>query len=49
MKIVIQRSLKASVKVDNEVVSSIERGMVLLICCEKGDTLKIAKKAANKI
>ncbi len=49
MKIVIQRSLKASVKVGEEIVNSIDRGMVLLVCCEKGDTLQIAKKAADKI
>ncbi|MCP4911650.1 MAG: D-tyrosyl-tRNA(Tyr) deacylase [Oligoflexia bacterium] len=49
MKIVIQRSKKSNVIVDNKVVGEIERGMVLLVCMEKGDDLSSVEKAAKKI
>lgn len=54
MKIVIQRTLEASVSVEGEVVSKIPKGMVLLICMEKGDLdnpqfdlKKVAQKIIN--
>jgi len=49
MKVVIQRSLKASVKVGEKIISLIDKGMVLLVCCEKGDTKKTAQNASAKI
>lgn len=49
MKVVVQRSLHSSVIVNDEVVSTIPRGMVLLICMEKGDSKLSVEKAADKI
>ncbi len=49
MKIVVQRSLQSSVTVNNEVVTTIARGMVLLVCMEKSDTDQSVEKAAEKI
>ena len=49
MKIVVQRSLKSKVSVSGEVIGEIDKGMVLLVCCEKGDTIDSIKKAATKI
>lgn len=51
MRAVIQRSQNASVCVNGELVSSINSGMVILVCVEEGDTEKdaqyIAEKAVN--
>lgn len=49
MKIVIQRSLNSSVKVDSKVISSIERGLVLLVCLESNDVDQTLDKAIQKI
>ncbi|PIK16226.1 D-aminoacyl-tRNA deacylase [Halobacteriovorax sp. JY17] len=49
MKIVVQRSLQSSVTVNNEVVGTIPKGMVLLVCMEKSDTDQSVQKAAEKI
>ncbi|OUR99828.1 D-tyrosyl-tRNA(Tyr) deacylase [Halobacteriovorax marinus] len=49
MKIVVQRSLKSSVSVNEEIVSSIEKGLVLLVCMEKGDLDSVLTKACEKI
>ena len=52
MKIVIQRSLEAKVSVAGEVVASIPKGMVLLVCMEKTDLERkdlSLEKVAQKI
>ena len=49
MKCVIQRVLRASVAVDGEVVSQIERGMLVLAAVEKGDPEQTMIDAAKKI
>ena len=49
MRIVIQRSGKSTVSVNKKIVGEIERGLVLLVCLEKEDTLETVKKAAQKI
>ena len=49
MRIVIQRSGKSSVSVNDKIVGEIEKGLVLLVCLEKEDTLETVKKAAQKI
>lgn len=49
MRIVIQRSGKSSVSVNEKIVGEIEKGLVLLVCLEKEDTLETVKKAAQKI
>lgn len=38
MKAVIQRVKNASVTIDNQIYSSINAGMLILFCVEKGDT-----------
>jgi len=49
MKCVIQRVLRASVSVDGEIVSQIERGMLVLAAVEKGDAEQTMIDAAKKI
>jgi len=49
MKIVVQRSLNSSVSVKENIISSIDKGLVLLVCMEKGDDLSSINKAAEKI
>jgi len=49
MKVLIQRSKKSHVTVEEEIVGSINSGLVLLVCMEKGDQEEILTKAANKI
>lgn len=49
MKIVVQRSLEASVIVDEQVVGKISRGLVLLVCFEQGDDESTIKKSIDKI
>ena len=38
MKVVVQRSKKSSVSVDDKLVSSIDKGLVLLVGFTEGDT-----------
>ena len=40
MKIVLQRVSEASVEIDEVVVGKIGRGLVILLCAEKGDSIK---------
>lgn len=51
MRIVVQRVSEASVTIDNQLVSSIGKGMMILVGVENGDTdedcLWLASKAAN--
>lgn len=49
MKIVIQRTKKAQVTVENEVVGAINHGMVILVCLVEGDDEETIKKAVHKI
>ncbi len=49
MKVIIQRSKKASVMVDEEVISKIDNGYVLLVGFTDGDTKEIVDKMINKI
>lgn len=49
MKIVIQRVLEASVKVDQEIVGSINKGALLFVCFEKEDSEDTLLKAVDKI
>lgn len=48
MRAVIQRVSKASVKVDNQIVSEIDSGMVVLLGVKKGDTKEDAELLAKK-
>jgi D-tyrosyl-tRNA(Tyr) deacylase len=49
MQIVLQRVKSASVRVDQQVVSSIETGYLLLVGIENTDTVEIIEKNARKI
>lgn len=49
MRVVVQRVNKAQVTIDNEVVSKIKRGFLLLVGLREGDELDQVKKAADKI
>lgn len=49
MKIIIQRSLESNVKINNKIVGSIERGMVILVGFTNSDNEKVIDKMVNKI
>ncbi len=49
MKLVIQRVKKASVWVEDKLVSEIKFGLLVLVCCEKGDDEKTLDWVANKL
>ena len=49
MKIIIQRSLESSVLIDNKIVGSINKGMVILVGFTDGDNELIIDKMINKI
>ena len=49
MRIVVQRTLRSSVEVNENLVSKIEQGMVLFVCLEKEDTQEQVEKAVQKI
>ena len=49
MKVVVQRSNEASVKVIDSIVCKIEKGLVVLVGFTYGDTIKEIKYLANKI
>lgn len=48
MKIVLQRVAHASVRVDNRITGSIEKGFMLLVGITPSDTLEIIKRMAKK-
>lgn len=49
MKVVVQRVLMANCMVNGEVVSKIERGLMLLVGFTKGDSIDNIQKMVNKI
>ena len=49
MKVLIQRVKRASVTINGEIYSSIEKGILALIGIEKGDALEQVQKLAKKI
>ncbi|RBW70432.1 D-aminoacyl-tRNA deacylase [Bacillus taeanensis] len=49
MKVVVQRSKKAAVTVNNEVVGKIENGLMLLVGITHNDTEEDAKYTAEKV
>ena len=49
MKGLIQRVDEASVSIDNELYSKIDKGILLLLGVEKGDTIENVHKLADKI
>lgn len=49
MRVLVQRSGKASVTVDNKVVGAIDSGLVLLVGFTQGDDLSKVKALATKV
>lgn len=49
MKIVLQNVLKASVEVNNQIISEINKGYLLLVSFKEGDNEEITKKMALKV
>ncbi|HLU16964.1 MAG TPA: D-aminoacyl-tRNA deacylase [Edaphocola sp.] len=49
MKLVIQRVSEASVSVDNELISKIGKGLLVLVGIAKDDTIKDLEYAAQKL
>ena len=49
MKIVVQRTLEASVLVENKQISSIQKGFLLLVAIEKDDTIGDREWCAKKV
>jgi D-tyrosyl-tRNA(Tyr) deacylase len=49
MKVLIQRVKEASVTINNELFSSINKGILAFVGIEKGDTQEQVEKAAKKI
>ena len=48
MKIVLQRVSEASVEIDEVVVGKIGRGIIILLCVEKGDSIKDVEYLSEK-
>ena len=49
MRVLVQRSLNSNVSVDNKIIGSIDKGMVLLVGFTEGDTIDNIKYLVNKI
>ena len=49
MKVIVQRAIDASVKVNEKIVGSIPKGIVLLVGFTAGDNEETIKKMASKI
>ncbi len=49
MKVVLQKVSQASVSVDQQVISAIDLGLMLLVGVKEGDTKKEAEYLANKV
>ena len=49
MVAVIQRCIKANVKVDNKVIAKIDQGLVVLLGIKSGDAYEDASYVAKKI
>lgn len=49
MRIVIQRVLKASVEVQNQIVAKINKGLLLFLAIHANDTLNLIPKLVDKV
>lgn len=49
MKIIVQRSKHSKVLIDGDIVGQIQKGIVLLVCFETGDSEEVIDQAVYKI
>ncbi|MEG1506713.1 MAG: D-aminoacyl-tRNA deacylase, partial [Bacilli bacterium] len=49
MKVVVQRSLESNVTVDNNIIGSIDKGLVILVAFTEGDTKEDIDYIINKV
>lgn len=49
MRVLVQRSLEASCKIDNQITGKIDKGLVLLVGFTSGDNIDTIKYLVNKI
>ena len=49
MKVIVQRVKEAFVSVDSEIIGSIKKGLLLLVCFENEDKDEVLNKAIEKI
>ena len=49
MRILVQRSLEANVKIDGKIVGEIKKGMVILVCFTYNDTVEEVDYLINKL
>lgn len=49
MRVLVQRVDRASVSVDQEITGQIEKGLLLFVCFEAGDTREKVARAAERI
>ena len=49
MRVILQRTTKAKVSVDNKVVGSIDKGLVVYVAFTQGDTIEDIEYMVNKI
>ena len=49
MRVIVQRSLNSYVSVNNNIVGSVDKGLVLLVGFTDGDNIDIIDKVVNKI
>ncbi|MBR5598933.1 MAG: D-tyrosyl-tRNA(Tyr) deacylase [Alphaproteobacteria bacterium] len=49
MKLLVQRVLEANVEVENKIVGSIKKGLLVFLGVEKGDDITKAKYLSNKL
>ena len=49
MRVVLQRSREAKVEINNEVVGSIKKGLVVFVCFTEGDDIDTINKMLDKI
>ena len=49
MRVLVQKSLEASVKVDGKIIGAIDSGLVLLVGFTEGDNEEIIDKMINKV
>ncbi len=49
MRLILQRVASAQVDVDGELVGRIDRGVLVLVGCERGDDSQVVRRAVDKL